>query len=385
MRVFNKWSQFEESIFSVMSQLANSHNAVNLAQGFPDFDGPEEIITSAHDAMKSGKNQYAPSPGIIELREALAKKMRKDSGLTYDPKTEITIFSGATEAIFCSFQAFFTSQDEIITFAPYYDSYPASAFAAGAKLVAVDLTPPAWTFDIEKVRLAITKDTKAIMLNSPHNPTGHVFGPSELDAIAQLAIENDLIVITDEVYEHLVFDEHRHKTIASLPGMYERTVVISSTSKTFSFTGWKIGYTFAPPQLTEQLRKVHQYTVFSSATPLQYAMVDALHLDEPYYQDLLAGYDQRRRTLMNGLQECGFDVSPPQGSYFLLANYSKIKDVDDVSFAKWLTKNYGVACIPISPFFDNKNHASQLRYVRFGFCKSIETISIALERLKKIV
>jgi len=380
-----RWSAFGTSIFSLMTQAANRHGAVNLAQGFPNFDGPNEIKEAAIDAIRGASNQYAPSSGLPRLRELLAARMKDATTLKYDPEHEVTVFSGATEALFCAFQAFFQRGDEIITFAPFFDCYPAGAFSAGAKLVEVQLRTPDWTFRAEDLDAKLTKNTKAILINTPHNPTGRVFSRSELNVLAEFAKKNDLLVITDEVYDSLVYDEMEHLTIASLPEMRERTVVISSTAKTFSLTGWKVGYAFAPKRLTDELRGVHQFTVFCSATPLQVGMCRALEFGNDYYKSLKRDYTERRDTLCNGLQKLGYKFRLPQGTYFVVADYSHVSQLPDSEFSLWLTEFKKVAVIPTSVFYENPASIRSKQFlVRFAFCKDTETIKQGLSYLSKL-
>lgn len=379
-----KWDRFGTSIFTVMTQKALASGAVNLAQGFPDFDGPDLIKEAAIAAIKGGLNQYAPATGLPELRQLLAKRQKERTGLAYDEATEVTVFSGATEAIYCAYQAFFEPGDEIIALEPYYDSYPAAAHAAGAKVVGVPLNPPDWRFSMATLEQAVTPRTRAIMVNTPHNPTGRVLNRDELEAIRKLVLKHDLLVITDEVYEELVYAPHKHVSFSTLPGMAERTVVISSTSKTYSMTGWKVGYAFAPARLTAALRAVHQFTVFCSATPLQAGMIAALKMGEDYFEDFRATYRARRDLLARILTEAGFKLSEAEGTYFMLADYSKFSNETDSSFASWLTEKVQVAAIPVSVFHNDPNEAAQrLRYVRFGFCKGEATLRAAEENFKK--
>jgi N-succinyldiaminopimelate aminotransferase len=358
--------------------------AINLAQGFPDFDGPDEIKNAAIDAIKNGKNQYAPSHGIPELRVQLAKRQEKNTGISYDADSQVTVFSGATEAIYCCFQGLFGPGDEIIALAPFYDSYPASAFSAGAKLIGVPLKGPTLEVDQEAMAAAVNEKTKALIINTPHNPSGRVLTMAEMRFFSELALKHDLLVITDEVYEELVFEPAQHIFMATLPGMADRTITISSTSKTFSLTGWKIGYAFASPKLTSALRAVHQFTVFCSATPLQVGMVAALNLGDSYFESFRQEYKNRRELLIEILNENHFKCRAPDGTYFVLADYSSIKDVNDVEFTKWLIDEIGVACIPISGFYNDPKSVASQRLVRFGFCKNTNTLKQAGERLAKI-
>lgn len=380
-----RWQPFGTSIFTVMSQAAARNQAVNLAQGFPDFDGPDAIKEAAIDAIRSHKNQYAPSSGLLELRELLSDRELRASGLSYAADSEVTVLSGATEAIFSTILALLEPGDEMIAFAPFYDSYPAAALAAGAIFKCIELQAPDWTFDPEALRAAITPKTKLILINTPHNPTGKVYSLSELKTIARIAEEFDLLVVTDEVYEEIIFDGARHHFFAALPGMRERTVIISSTSKTFSMTGWKVGYTFAPPTLTQAIRGVHQFTVFCSATPLQWGMVAALKLTDDYFVAFRKDYAARRDYLVHMLNDCGFKTRAPQGTYFAVGDYSAHSKKNDTDFAMWLTENVKLAAIPLSPFFiDKKSAAERSTYLRFAFCKSMTTLEQAYERLKTL-
>lgn len=373
-----EWKTYETSIFSEMSQLAQKHSAVNLAQGFPDFDGPEEIKEAAIKAIRDNKNQYAPSHGILELREKLSQKQAETSGIMYDPATEITIFSGATEAMFCAVTALCKPGDVIHCFEPFYESYPFAAELVGARIKAIPLTPPDWTIDFERLESELGPKSKAFVLNTPHNPTGRVFTKIELEKLAKLIIKHDLILITDEVYEELVFTPSRHLAPATIEGLKERTISISSTSKTYSFTGWKIGYAFAPKALTKLIRIPHQYTVFCSATPLQWGMMAALDLGKTYYHLFREDYAKRRHALYLCLQKHGFKCKPSEGSYFITADYSSVADIGDQEFARELTKRVGVATIPISGFYNDPKEAELAhRYVRFAFCKDLKTIAKA--------
>ncbi len=377
-----KWSQFGTSIFSVMTLAAMRNNSINLAQGFPNFDGPQEIKDAAIAAIRGNCNQYAHSHGIPKLRELLANRMKKVSQLSYNPETEVTVYSGATEALFCAFQAFFNLGDEVLTFAPFFDCYPAGAFSAGAKLVEIPLSTPDWTFTAEDLEARWTPSTKAILVNTPHNPTGRVFSRSELEVIASFAKKYDLLIITDEVYEELVYDDLPFTRMATLPGMRERTVVISSTAKTFSLTGWKIGFTFAPPELTRELRSVHQFTVFCAATPLQTGICAALELGDDYFQILRRDYQIRRDYLCDGLKKLGFKFKKPEGSYFVVADYSHLSKLPDTEFTLQLVETKKVALIPTSVFYsDPVATAARQHFVRFAFCKDLDTLKAGLNNL----
>ena len=385
-----KWSDFGTSIFSTMTQAAVKHGAVNLAQGFPNFDGPPEIKEAAIEAIRGHSwNQYAPSHGIPGLRMGLRNRMQQVSGTAYSAEDEITVFSGATEALFCSFLALLKPEDEVITFSPYFDCYPAGAYAAKARLVEIPLKAPRWTFAQADLEAKITSKTRMILVNTPHNPTGRVFSKAEMQLIADISIKHDLIVVTDEVYEELVFDDQPFTRMHTLPGMRERTVVISSTAKTFSFTGWKIGFTFAPAHLTSELRALHQFTVFCSATPLQAAMCKALELPDSYYQTLRKEYVERRNFLYDGLTKLGFKIHKSEGTYFLVADYSgyaggAYSDHDDITFSHWLTEHKKVAVIPTSVFYQNPDQVRKTqRYVRFAFCKDLDILAQGLKNLAR--
>lgn len=381
--IHNRWQQFGTSIFTVMTQAAIKSDAVNLAQGFPDFDGPDIIKEAAIQAIKDGKNQYAPATGIPLLRQRLAERQQSRTGLTWNPETEVTVTSGATEALYCALTGLLAPGDEALTFEPFFDSYPAAVYAANATLKAVPLEAPDWSFDCEKLAKAISPKTKVLLLNTPHNPTGKVFSQAEMEQIATLVLKHNLIVITDEVYEELVFAPGQHVSFAAIPGMKERTLTISSTSKTFSMTGWKVGYVFAVPALTNILRAVHQFTVFCSATPLQYGMVAALELPDSYFQNFRADYLERRDYLCDMLKANGFLCKAPLGSYFVMADYSRVSQLPDTEFALWLTEKVKVACIPSSVFYtDPPAVRSRQHYVRFGFCKNISTLKSAAQRFE---
>jgi len=369
------------TIFAEMTRRANERRAVNLAQGFPDFDGPEFVKEAAIAAVRAGHGQYARTSGIPELSGSLAAKYRRDYGLDYDADGEITVTSGATEAIFATIQGLCEEGDEVVLFEPFYDSYPACVRMAGAALRAVTLHAPAWEFDRAELRRAFTDRTRAILLNTPHNPTGKVFSREELDWIAALCRERDVLCVTDEVYEHLVF-EGEHVPIAALPGMRERTVTISSFGKTFSLTGWKIGWAAAPPPLTAAVRAAHQFITFATATPLQHGAAAALRAGPEYYDTLRADYRRKRDYLAAELSRIGFAVRPPAGTYFLCAGILPLGFDDDVAFCERLVEDIGVAAIPPSSFYEHPERGKS--YVRFAFCKKEETLREAVRRLEKL-
>ena len=380
-RVASRLSGIGTSIFAEMTSLAVQHGAVNLGQGFPDFDGPEFVKQAAEAAIRAGYNQYERMPGLLSLARAVADHERRFYGLDYDSESEITIHAGATEAIFATLLALLNPDDELIAFEPFYDSYPASAALASAKLIGVPLAPPNFRLDPAALEAAVTPRTRALLLNSPNNPAGRVFTRDELSAVALFCQRHDLLAITDEVYEHIVF-EGQHTPLACLPGMRERTVTISSTGKSFSLTGWKIGFTCAPAPLAAAVRTVHQFVTFCIATPFQHAMAAALTTDDGYFARLSAEYSARRQRLCDGLSEAGFDVHRPEGTYFALADIRPLGYTDDVDFCRRLPELVGVAAIPVSAFC---NEGSATRHlVRFAFCKRDATIDEGLARLRRL-
>jgi N-succinyldiaminopimelate aminotransferase len=372
---------FGTSVFAEYTRLASEHKAVNLGQGFPDFDGPEFVKEAAVAAIRGGQNQYLPMTGLPAMAQAVADHQRRFYGVAYDPAREVTVYAGATEAIFVALQALLDPGDEVVVFEPFYDSYPAGAAMAGASLRTVTLRAPEFAFDPAELRAAITPRTRAFLLNSPNNPSGRVFSAEELDGIASICVEHDLLAITDEVYEHIVF-ERPHLPLASRPGMRERTVTISSTGKTFSLTGWKIGYTCAAPPLTEALRMVHQFVTFTIASPFQHAMAAALTTGDAFFTDLAADYRSRRDRLCAGLRDAGFAVRPPQGTYFALADIRPLGYEDAETFCRELPGRVGVAAIPASAFYAHPAAGQHL--VRFAFCKKDETLEEGLRRLRAL-
>jgi aspartate/methionine/tyrosine aminotransferase len=375
---------FGTSVFSEMSRLAVQHGAVNLGQGFPDFPGPDFVKEAAKTAIDADLNQYAIGHGAPRLRRAIATRWARDYGRELDSDREVTVTSGATEAIFDAIQAFLGPGDEVIAFEPFYDSYPASAVLAGGRLVPVTLRPPAWSFDPDELRAAFTPRTRALLLNTPHNPTGKVFSRAELEAIAALCRERDVAALTDEVYDQIVFDDAVHVPLATLPGMWERTLTINSTGKSFSMTGWKIGYAVGPAPLSAALRAVHQFVTFATATPFQDAMALALEVaaESGYYDRLRAEYTHRRDLLKAALDGAGLSTLPIAGSYFLMADLAGLGFPDDVAFCRFLTAEVGVAAVPPSAFYLDPARAPLL--ARFCFAKRDETLRAAAERLSKL-
>ena len=377
----SRLAEFGTTIFTEMTRLANERGAINLAQGFPDFDGPEFVKEAAIAAIRAGHGQYARMSGIPEIHRALSEKYRRDWGLEFAPDSEIVVTSGATEAIFAAIQGVCEAGDEVVLFEPYYDSYKASVRMAGAVPRVVTLRAPDWTFDPAELAAAFGERTRAILLNTPHNPTGKVFSRDELEAVARLCIERSVLCVTDEVYEHLVY-EGRHVPMASLPGMRERTITISSFGKTFSLTGWKIGWACAVPELAAAVRAAHQFITFATATPLQHGAAAALSAGPEYYDALLRDYRERRDYLAVELSRVGFLVRPAAGTYFLCADFRPFGFDDDRAFARHLVENVGVAAIPPSVFYDNVENGSS--YVRFAFCKRMETLERAVARLNSL-
>jgi N-succinyldiaminopimelate aminotransferase len=371
---------FGTTIFTEMTRRAEERGAINLAQGFPDFDGPEFVKDAAIAAIRAGRGQYARMSGIPEMHRALAAKYRRDRGLDFVPDTEIVVTSGATEAIFAAIQGVCDPGDEVVLFEPYYDSYKASVRMAGAEPRVVTLRAPDWTFDPSELAAVFSRRTRAILLNTPHNPTGKVFSKDELATIAELCRERDALCITDEVYEHLVY-EGRHVPMASLPGMRERTITISSFGKTFSLTGWKIGWACAAPELVAAVRSAHQFITFATATPLQHGAAAALAAGPEYYAGLLADYRDRRDYLVGELTRIGFRAAAPGGAYFVLADFRAFGFDDDRTFALHLVEEAGVAAIPPSVFYDHPEHGRS--YVRFAFCKKRETLEAAVARMSR--
>jgi aspartate/methionine/tyrosine aminotransferase len=375
---------FGTSVFSEMSRLANQHGAVNLGQGFPDFPGPSFVKEAANAAIEADLNQYAVSHGALHLRAAIARTWNERYGTDVDPDREITVTSGATEAIFDAVQALAGPGDEIVVFEPFYDSYRPSTIMAGATMRTIMLRPPDWSFDPDEAAAAFGPRTRVLLLNTPHNPTGKVFTRDELTMLAELCQQWDVVAVTDEVYERIVFDAAEHLPLATLPGMCERTLTINSTGKTFSMTGWKVGYAIGPARLTTPLRAVHQFVTFASATPFQEAMAIALERapELGYYADLSRDYHGRRDALKVVLDASNLPTLPVEGAYFLMSEISHLGFETDVEFCRWLTSEIGVAAIPPSAFYLDPGRAPLL--ARFCFAKRAETIQRAAERLATV-
>ena len=381
-----KAGSFTESVIREMTRLNLALNgperAINFAQGFPDFPPSPAIVEAAHAALEDGFHQYATTWGAPQLRQAIATKMGAAWGRAIDPETEITVTCGATESMIAVMLAALNPGDEVIIFEPFYENYGPDCILSGASPRYVPLRPPDWTFDEGELRAAFTSKSRAIVINTPHNPTGKVFSEQELGLIAELCREHDVIAITDEIYEHLVY-EGRHISIATLPGMAERTVTISGASKTYSVTGWRIGWLVAPPPLTAGIRKVHDFLTVGAAHPLQIAVAKALEFPASFYDALLEEYRERRDLIANGLADLGFQVSRPAGAYYVMVGIDALAHGrDDVAFARHLVDKAAVATVPASSFFADPELGR--RHVRFSFPKRIETIERGLEALRQL-
>ena len=372
---------FGTSIFTEMSVLANKHGAVNLSQGFPDFDGPEEVRAKAAEAIMRGPNQYALSYGIPALRNAVSEKMKRFYGVELDPDSEITVTSGSTEGLCSTLLGIVEPEDEVIILEPFYETYSPIVALARGRIRYISLMAPDFSLPREELARTFGPKTKAILINNPQNPCGKVFTREELEFIGDLCEKYDAFAIGDEVYEHLVYDGREHVTLLSIPTLRDRCFVVSSTAKTFSMTGWKIGYVMASPALTRAVRMSHQFIVFCGQSALQEAMAFAMVYPDSYYERLLADYTHRRATLLDTLQEIGFTTYVPEGTYYILVNIANLGLGDDVEFCRMLTEKAGVAAIPCSVFWNNRRAGRDL--VRFCFCKKEETLNEAGVRLRR--
>jgi aspartate/methionine/tyrosine aminotransferase len=371
---------FTESVIRRMTRVADKAGAINLSQGFPDFDPPDAVVEALERVARTGPHQYAVTWGAPAFRKALADKVSRFMGLEIDPDAEIVVTCGATEAMMAGMMAVVDPGDKIVVFSPYYENYGADAILSGATPVYVPLRPPDFAFDPAELRAAFEQRPKAIVLCNPSNPTGKVFTREELLLIASLAEEFDTFVLTDEVYEHIVYEPFRHTYFASLPGMRERTLSISSLSKTYSITGWRLGYVIAPPNVIGNARKVHDFLTVGAAAPLQAAAVAGLTLPDSYYRELLASYTRKRDVFLSYLDHAGLKYTRPQGAYYVMVDVSEYGVRDDVEFSEWMTREVGVAPVPGSSFFREKvNHL-----IRFHFAKREETLHAAGERLLKL-
>ena len=376
---------FGTTIFTEVNTLAQQYNALNLGQGKPDFDAPQDVIMQLVHAAQSGQhNQYAPGPGTASLRQAVVDHAARFYNLDINPVGGVVVTSGATEGILSAILGLVDPGDEVVVIEPYYDSYVPDIIMANAVPVYVPLHPPAWTFDADELRSAFTRKTRALILNSPQNPTGRVFTHQELMLIAELCIEHDVTVIADEVYEHLLFAPAEHIPIATLPGMFERTVTVSSGGKLFSATGWKVGWVYGPPDLVEGVARAHQFVTFAVHHPSQEAIAYALNLPGTYYETFKAMYETKRQLMMSALDSGGLKYCAPQGTYFMMADYSHVFNGRPMEFTRYLVKEVGVACIPPESFYSQGHRNIGHGYVRFAFCKSDDMLRQVKDRLGKL-
>jgi aspartate/methionine/tyrosine aminotransferase len=395
--ISTKAEQFTESVIREMTRLAMKHGAVNLSQGFPDFAAPEEIKEAARQAISDDINQYAITWGAKPLRDAIVEKFERTQTVGYDPEREITICCGSTEAMMSAMMAIINPGDEIVVFEPFYENYGPDAILSGASPRFVRMQPPSaanpdWSFDRDELAAAFSTNTKAIILNTPNNPTGKVFTRGELEFIRDLCVRWNVYCVTDEIYEHILYDGTEHLSMARIDGMRERTIVINGMSKTYSVTGWRVGWALAPPETTQAIRKVHDFLTVGAAAPLQQAGASALRSPKPYYDNLAATYLKKRERLLKILEASGFTVYKPRGAYYIMTDISRFRfpvedprfasPTKDVAFAKYLVQEIGVACVPGSSFYnDPQDGASQ---VRFTFCKKEETLAAAEARFAKL-
>ncbi|MFL6273908.1 MAG: pyridoxal phosphate-dependent aminotransferase [Blastocatellia bacterium] len=380
--ISHKAEQFTESVIREMTRQSHLYGAINLSQGFPDFAAPEEIKLAACDAIMADVNQYAITWGAKNFRNAIAEKAAWYLGMEIDPEREVCVTCGSTEAMMAAMMAIINPGDEVIVFEPFYENYGPDAILSGATPRYVTLYAPDWHFDETELAAAFNDHTKAIIINTPNNPTGKVFSREEMEYIAELCQKWNVIAITDEIYEHILFNGKQHVALATLDGMRDRTITINGLSKTYSVTGWRVGYTIAPPEITLAIRKVHDFLTVGAAAPLQEAGAHALRLPRSYYDKLQASYAEKRQRILAVLKEVGFRCYDPEGAYYVMTDISAFGYDDDVAFAKFLVKEIGVAVVPGSSFY----HEPQLgrHQVRFTFCKKEETLAAAEERLQKL-
>lgn len=366
------------TIFTTMSQLAERHGAINLSQGFPDFQPPPRLVELVEAHLRAGRNQYAPMAGAVELRAAIAEKIARTLGVTLDPDTEITVTPGATEALFCAFQALVGTGDEVVVLDPAYDSYEPAIRLAGGHAVHVPLVPPEFGIDFDRLAAALGDRTRLVVINTPHNPTGSVLTRTDLDRLAGLLAPYDCRVLSDEVYEHIVFDGVAHASVLAHAELAPRSVAVYSFGKTYHATGWKTGYCVAPADVGAEIRRIHQYVTFAAFAPVQYALADYLRENPAHYEELPAFYAHKRDRFADLLAESRFELLPCRGTYFQVADYGNISDLDDVAFARRLTTEHGVAAIPISVFCETPPAS---RLIRFCFAKRERTLETAASRL----
>jgi aminotransferase len=382
LRISAKASSFTESVIREMTRLADLHGAINLGQGFPDFPAPDEVKEAARRAIADDHNQYPITWGTPELRTAISAHYERWYGMRVDPETEVCVTCGSTEAMIASMLASLDPDDEIVLFEPFYENYNPDAILAGVTPRYVALRPPEWTFDEAELRAAFSDRTRAIVVNTPHNPTGKVFSRAELETIAELCQRFDAVAITDEIYEHITYDAAEHVPMATIPGMEDRTITISALSKTYAVTGWRVGWAVAPASLMAGIRPVHDFMTVAAATPMQLAGVDALALPDAYYERTRHEYLERRSVMLKTLEEAGLDASPPLGAYYVMADVSHLGLGSDVETARDMVERVGVAVVPGSSFFSHPDLGRRL--VRFAFCKKLETLEAAAERLRAL-
>jgi len=382
MHVDTKLPKVGTTIFTVMSQLAMEHKAVNLGQGFPDFAVPDLLVESLDRAMRAGHNQYAPMTGIPALRQAIAHKTERVYGWRPDADSEVTVTSGATEAIFDAIHAVVRAGDEVIVLDPCYDCYEPAIDLAGARAVHVPLDPRTFAPDWQRVRDAITPRTRMLMINSPHNPSGAMLSADDMATLAAMLRDTEIVLLSDEVYEHIVFDGARHESVLRYPELRARAFVVSSFGKTYHCTGWKVGYCIAPSVLSGEFRKVHQYNTFCTFAPAQHAFAEMIEKDPAHYETLGAFYQDKRDHFAAQLRETRLRPLPVPGGYFQLVDYSAVSDLDDLAFCRWLTTEHGVAAIPLSPFYETPPAGQRL--ARLCFAKNAATLDAAIERLHKL-
>ncbi len=379
--VSQRLARFGSTVFTEISALARKHGAIDLGQGFPGWEGPAFVKAEAARALEHESNQYPPSMGIPVLRQAITDRWHKDTAMAIDPDANVTVTSGCTEALAATFLGLFEPGDEVILFEPYYDAYPVGCSLSGATPRFVTLRPPDFAVREAELRAAFNQKTRAIVVNTPHNPTGHVFTGAELQLIADLCIQNDVIAITDEVYERIVYDGS-HLRLATFPGMWERTLTLSSIGKSFSLTGWKTGWAIGPEPLTGAVRAAHQFLTFTTPNPMQYGSAAAVAAPDAYFDELVASYRSKRDLLAGGLQDLGFDVFTPAGAYYILADHRRFGFADDVSFVHHMVEQAGVAAIPPSAFYSDPADGKDL--VRFAFCKTEPVLVEALSRMRAL-
>lgn len=379
-KLSNRLDWFSESVIRKMTRIANKYGAINLSQGFPDFDPPKEILNSLKEVACEGPHQYSITWGAENFRDKLALKQEKFMGIKINPEENVLVTCGSTEAMMCAMMSVCNPGDKVIVFSPFYENYTADTILSGCDPIYVELKPPEFNFDKEELRKAFNQNPKALILCNPSNPTGKVFTEEELLYIGELSKEYDTFVITDEVYEHIIFKPYKHTYLASLPGMFERTISCSSLSKTYSITGWRLGYIIANKDVIENCKKVHDFLTVGAAAPLQEAAIRGLEFEQEYYDELNDIYAKKRRLFLDGLDKIGLKYYEPQGAYYVMVDITEFGYKDDYEFCKWLAKEIGVAAVPGSSFFKEDVN----NYIRFHFAKKEETLKEALKRLEKL-